>query len=434
MDQLDHMDQLNPDDPRQVGPYVLVNRLGEGGMGVVYLGRSAGGRLVAVKVIRPDLAGDAEFRARFRDEVAAAQQVGGFYTAAVVDADADPRTGPPWLATAYVPGPSLAEAVRRRGPLPAQAHRLLAAGLAEALRAIHRSGMVHRDLKPGNVLLAGDGPRVIDFGIARAADRTRMTRGGIVGTASFMAPEQAEGHEVTCACDMFAFGGVLAYAATARLPFGDGPPLAVVYRIVHGEPDLDGIAESLRGLIASCLAKDMAKRPTAENILATIGFGSEDTGRAAATGWLPPDFTTLVTRYEAHALDAQARSWPSSPGVGRLVTPPGQAHQIPPGQAHQTPPPAAVPGPARPEQATLPPAPRWRGYLVEPWGIAVSVVLGMVGTAVTATVGAQSVWIATTGVLVAGVCYAVTAGVGILTAPSSRRAAGADTPSQQSVS
>jgi eukaryotic-like serine/threonine-protein kinase len=394
--------QLEAGDPAQVGPYLLVGRLGEGGMGRVYLGRSVGGRLVAVKVIRPELADSVEFRTRFGQEVAAAQRVSGFYTAAVVDADADPSTGPPWLATAYVPGPSLATAIDACGPLPGESLRLLAAGLAEALRAIHRSGMVHRDLKPGNVLLAIDGPRVIDFGIARATDLTglaRLTRSGTIGTAGFMAPEQAEGREVTSACDIFAFGIVLAYAATARLPFGDGLPPAVVYRIVHAEPDLDGIAEPFRGLVAGCLAKDMACRPTAEDILATIGFGPDDTVQATATGWLPPAFTTLVTEYEADAPGTPATLSRSSARADSR-------------------------NPAGPRP--LPSASAWRGYLREPWGIAVSVVLGMVGTAVAATVVTDPAWVAATGALVAAGCYGATAGVGILTDPSARRAAGAD--------
>lgn len=404
MGQFDQIGQLDADDPRQVGPYVLINRLGYGGMGRVYLGRSVGGRLVAVKVIRPDLADDAQFRARFGHEVAAAQRVNGFYTAAVVDADADPTTGPPWLATAYVPGPSLARAIDACGPLPATSHRLLAAGLAEALRAIHRSGMVHRDLKPANVLLALDGPRVIDFGIARAVDRTRLTRDGIIGTAAFMAPEQALDREVTFACDVFTFGVVLAYAATARLPFGDGQPHAVVYRIVHAEPDLEGIAEPLRELIASCLAKDMTKRPTAEDILTTIGFGLDDTVRATTAGWLPPDFATLVTKYE---------------GVTKYEAQPPSA--------------AVHPGQDRTEQTPLPPAHGWRGYLMEPWCIAVSVALGTVSAVVTESVITEFAWAVVAGVLVAGVCYAVTVGVGICTESSVRRAVDADDSPRQSV-
>lgn len=442
------MDPLEANDPEQVGPYILVNRLGEGGMGRVYLGRSEGGRLVAVKVIRPDLANDDEFRTRFRHEMAAAQRVNGFYTAEVVSAEADPSTGPPWLATAYVPGPSLATAIDACGPLPPRSLRLLAAGLAEALRAIHRSGMVHRDLKPGNVLLAMDGPRVIDFGIARAADFTRlMTRSGVIGTAAFMAPEQARGHEVTSACDVFAFGVVLAYAATARLPFGDGPPEAVLYRVVHDEPHLDGIADPPRELIAGCLAKDAANRPTAEDILATTGFGREDTVRAATRGWLPSAFSALVTKYEVHAFDALAPSWPPTPADDQPRTAPDQDHQTRPAADADS---DAVPPESKPPESTSPigpspeggpavpvplrPAPRWRGYLVEPWGIAVSVVLGGISTAVTATVAAESAWVVAAGVLVAGVCYAVTVGVGILTDPSSRRAAGADAPPRQSVS
>src|SRR5437773_1275053 len=215
------MRELQPGDPQLIGPYRLRGRLGAGGMGRVYLGLSPGGRSVAVKVIRADLAQDAEFRARFRREVAVARTVSGLFTAPVIDADVE---GPvPWLATAYVPGPSLADAVTEHGPLPAASVLALARGLAEALSAIHAAGVVHRDLKPANVLLAGDGPRVIDFGISRAVEASALTHIGlVVGSPGFMSPEQAEGREVGSPSDIFSLGAVLAFAATGRGPFGSG--------------------------------------------------------------------------------------------------------------------------------------------------------------------------------------------------------------------
>ncbi len=271
---------LEPGDPARIGPYRLVGVLGSGGMGRVFLGRSAGGRPVAVKVIRADLAADPEFRVRFAREVAAARKVNGLYTALVVDADVD---GPvPWLATAYVPGPSLADAVASQGPLPLASLLVLAAGLAEGLDAIHAAGLVHRDLKPSNVLLANDGPRVIDFGISRAVEATALTHTGLViGSPGFMSPEQADGGEVGPASDMFSLGAVLSFAATGHGPFGTGSTAALIYRIVHGPPRLDDVPDEIRALAERCLAKDPGQRPTAAEILAEFG----DTGPTA--GWLP---------------------------------------------------------------------------------------------------------------------------------------------------
>ena len=214
---------LQPRDPQRVGRYQLLGRLGAGGMGQVFLGQSPGGRLVAVKLIRAELAADREFRARFAREVAAARHVSGMFTAAVVDAD--PDAPQPWLVTAYVPGPSLAEAVDGQGPLPLTSVLTLAAGLAEGLGAIHAEGMVHRDLKPSNVLLASDGPRIIDFGISRAADATALTRADfVVGSPGFMSPEQALGKDVGPASDIFSLGAVLAFAAAGQGPFGPARP------------------------------------------------------------------------------------------------------------------------------------------------------------------------------------------------------------------
>ncbi|MFJ8079818.1 serine/threonine-protein kinase [Streptomyces sp. NPDC096205] len=257
---------LEADDPAEVGGYRLTARLGAGGMGRVYLSYTPGGRLVAIKVVRPELAHDPDFRRRFRREVEAARRVRGAYTAELIDADCDGV--PPWLATLYVPGPSLTEAVARGGPLSVPAVLWLMAGVAEALQAIHAEGIVHRDLKPSNVLLADDGPRVIDFGISLAADLTSYTAtGAAVGTPHFMAPEQATAGEVTPATDVFALGQTAAFAALGEPLYGSGSAPGVLYRIVHEEPDLSRLPEPLRPLIARCLAADPRERATLPEVL-----------------------------------------------------------------------------------------------------------------------------------------------------------------------
>ncbi len=265
------MDVLRPEDPQRVSRYQLLARLGSGGMGRVFLGQSPGGRLVAVKVIRPELAENPDFRARFAREVTAARMVSGIFTAPVVDADPD---GPqPWLVTAYVDGRSLADAVASQGPLPVASVLTLAAGLAEGLDAIHAAGVVHRDLKPSNVILAPDGPRIIDFGLSRAPDTSALTRTGwVAGSPGFMSPEQAEGHQAGPPSDIFSLGAVLTFAATGDGPFGTGPPTVLLYRVVHGAPALEAIPGRLRHLIERCLDKDSRRRPTAEQILAEPGL------------------------------------------------------------------------------------------------------------------------------------------------------------------
>src|SRR6266478_5618802 len=241
---------LGDADPRQLGRFTVLGVLGEGGMGRVFLGRSPGGWAVAIKVIHAGLAADPAFRARFAHEVATARAVGGIYTASVVDADATAER--PWLAVEYVAGPSLADAVTAGGPLPLRAVLRLGLGLAEALQTIHAAGVVHRDLKPSNVLLAADGPRVIDFGIARAADGTSLTAAGVVfGTPGYMAPEQAEGHGAGPASDVFALGCVVTYAAVGTGPFGGGTAPSILYRVVHAEPVLDGVPPQFREVIAA---------------------------------------------------------------------------------------------------------------------------------------------------------------------------------------
>ncbi|MEV0576336.1 serine/threonine-protein kinase [Streptomyces sp. NPDC050392] len=251
--------------PERIGGYVVERELGAGGMGVVYLARSRGGRAVAVKVARSELATDPHFRERFRAEVEAARSVGGFHTAPVVDAD--PAAAAPWLATAYIPGPTLAGLVEAEGPMGEARLRQLGAALAEALAAIHRCGLVHRDLKPGNIIMASDGPRVLDFGIARALESTRLTATGTAfGTPGFLAPEQAQGQEVSGAADVFALGAVLV-AAAGGSAFGAGTPMGLMYRSVHEAPDLAAVPEGVRPVVAACLEKEPGRRPTPERLL-----------------------------------------------------------------------------------------------------------------------------------------------------------------------
>jgi hypothetical protein len=271
---------LQAGDPQLIGPYRMVRRLGSGGMGHVFLARSPGGRLLAIKVIRAELAGDLEFRTRFRREVAAARSVSGLFTAPVVDADTEAPV--PWLATAYIAGSSLADTVTRHGPLPAGSVLALAAGLAEGLLAIHSAGLVHRDLKPSNVLMADDGPRVIDFGISRAMEASTVTSTGmVVGSPGFMSPEQAEGLEVGPPSDVFSLGAVLAFAATGEGPFGSGSSAALIYRLVHNPPDLNRVPGQTRSLIERCLDKEPGRRPSPRQLLSELGEA------APALGWLP---------------------------------------------------------------------------------------------------------------------------------------------------
>ncbi|NUS15896.1 MAG: serine/threonine protein kinase, partial [Streptomyces sp.] len=272
----------------RIGSYGVVRKLGEGGMGTVWLARSRGGRLVAVKLVRSELAGDPAFRARFRAEVAAARSVGGFHTAQVVDAD--PDAAEPWLATAYVPGPTLSQLLAAEGPMDEPRLRGLGAALAEALQAVHRCGLVHRDLKPGNIVMAGDGPRVLDFGIARAMDDARLTTTGTAfGTPGFLAPEQAEGHDVGPAADVFALGAVLV-AAAGGSAFGGGTPVAQIYRSVHGEPDLSAVPEGLRELVAACLEKAPERRPTTEELLDRLSPLPESPPAPPAPGAAPTSY------------------------------------------------------------------------------------------------------------------------------------------------
>ncbi len=268
------MRPLTSEDPRTVGPYRTLVRLGAGGMGVVYLARSAGGALAAVKVIRAEHAADPGFRARFRREAETAARITGPWVVPVLGADTEARE--PWLATAFVPGPSLAQVVAAGGPLPTVAVRELGSRLAEALVAVHEAGLIHRDVKPGNVLLALDGPRLIDFGIARHEGATALTAtGAVIGTPGYLAPEQASAGPLGPPCDVFSLGCALVYAATGRGPFGEGGGAGALFRTVHEEPDLTGIPPGLAPLIAACLAKDPAARPTASRVRDALAGGGE---------------------------------------------------------------------------------------------------------------------------------------------------------------
>lgn len=296
--------RLEPGDPERIGSYRLLARLGSGGMGQVYLARSDRGRTVAVKLVRPDLAEQDEFRGRFRQEVVAARRVGGRWTAPVLDADTEAPV--PWVATGYVPGPSLQSVVTGpHGPLPERSVGALARGLAHALKDIHAAGLVHRDLKPSNVLITIDGPRVIDFGIARALEagtEAGLTRtGALVGSPGFMAPEQVRGDRITPACDVFCLGSVLAYAASGRLPFGEAASgvHALMFRIAQEPPDLTGVPESLQELIGDCLHKNPAARPGLDRILERVPDTAPDP-------WLPAPLVAQLGSHAAQLLDIES--------------------------------------------------------------------------------------------------------------------------------
>ncbi|MBO3679627.1 bifunctional serine/threonine-protein kinase/ABC transporter substrate-binding protein [Streptomyces sp. NEAU-YJ-81] len=319
-------DKLTPSDPARIGGHRLLARLGAGGMGVVYLGRAESGELAAVKVILPEYADQPEFRARFRREVAAARRVDSPWAVPVTGADPDAPA--PWLATVFVAGPSLAEAVATCGPLPPRGVRILGRMLARALTAVHDAGLVHRDVKPGNVLIAVDGPRLIDFGIARATEETALTSADmVIGTPGFLAPEQARAQPASPASDVFALGCLLSYAATGRPPFGTGAVDALLYRTVHDEPHLDGVPDDTRDLLERCLAKDPAARPTAREVDETL---VEDTPQDSVD-WLPDAVVRLIADrsaamlalpdIEATALDAGADGQPAQGPADTPVTP-----------------------------------------------------------------------------------------------------------------
>ncbi|MFD5748262.1 PQQ-binding-like beta-propeller repeat protein [Streptomyces sp. NPDC127033] len=326
------MEQLTQHDPRRIGPFEVLGRLGAGGMGLVYLARSASGRRVAIKTVRTELAEDQLFRVRFTREVEAARAVSGFYTAAVVDAD--PRAAVPWLATAYVPAPSLEEIVNECGPMPAQAVRWLAAGIAEALQSIHGASLVHRDLKPSNVLVVEDGPRVIDFGIASGVSNTRLTMTNVaVGTPAYMSPEQArDSRSVTGASDIFSLGSTLVFAATGHAPFHGANPVETVFMLLREGPDLEGLPDELRPLIESCMQMDAGLRPSPADLQAQLAphlfaSGSDDSGTASA--WLPDSATAMIEH---------RRNGGRVTAVARPAAPP-----VPPQPQHRPPRPAQAP-------------------------------------------------------------------------------------------
>uniref|UniRef100_A0AAU2JXX4 Serine/threonine protein kinase n=1 Tax=Streptomyces sp. NBC_00049 TaxID=2903617 RepID=A0AAU2JXX4_9ACTN len=337
----DFLQPLKADDPAVVGGYRLAAVLGAGGMGKVYLSYTPGGRPIAIKVIRPEFSEDPEFRRRFQQEVRAAERVQGLYTAPVIDSDTE---GPqPWLATAYVPGPSLAHAIARHGALPVRSVLLLTVGVAEALHVIHGAGIVHRDLKPANVLLASDGPRVIDFGIARAADSTALTSTGVsVGTPAFMAPEQASAGTVTPATDVFALGQIAAFTAIGASVFGDGPSHAVLYRIVHEDPDLSALPEELRPVVTRCLSRDPADRPTLTEVIELCNAASEAPLRQGED-WLPQAVAgSLTERLRLPAPAPTPLPQPQPPTAVPASTPTPTPTEVSP----QTPAPGAPAAPA----------------------------------------------------------------------------------------
>ncbi|MGW0669655.1 protein kinase domain-containing protein [Streptomyces sp. NPDC002746] len=392
------MEKLGSVDPQRIGAYRLLGRLGAGGMGQVYLARSDRGRTVAIKLVREELAEQQEFRDRFRREVMAARRLGSSWTAPVLDADTDANV--PWVATGYVAGPSLQTTVSGRtiisagpapgayGPLPERSVHILGNGLAHALRAIHTAGLIHRDLKPSNILLTIDGPRVIDFGIARALDTVTdggLTRtGALVGSPGFMSPEQVRGEPVTTACDVFCLGSVLAYASTGRLPFGDSSSgvHAMLFRIAQEDPDLTGVPVDLVELIRDCLRKDPAARPTPDEILDRLA--EDDTPEP----WLPGALIAQLGRHAVELLDSEdpedaadvaEPTGPEEPGRAaeaaeaetRADAAPGARPESPQDAAPQeTPPPAPIPptvaGPPQPAPAAYPTATPAPGYGATP--------------------------------------------------------------------
>ncbi|MCX4760256.1 bifunctional serine/threonine-protein kinase/ABC transporter substrate-binding protein [Streptomyces sp. NBC_01275] len=330
------MEPLRGGDPARIAGYRLLRRVGAGGMGVVYLARSTDGSLAALKVIRAAHADDAGFRARFRREVETAGRVADPWVVPLLDADPDAES--PWLATAFVPGPSLSEAVQECGPLPHASVRFLGARLAEALDAVHGAGLVHRDVKPGNVLLAVDGPRMIDFGIARTPEDTALTASGmVVGSPGFLSPEQAQGRgrEIGPASDVFSLGCLLAYAVTGERPFGAGSAAGVLMRTVHDEPDLDGVPSELLPLLRDCLEKSPEARPTVAEVRRTLD-GARPQGRdGTGGGWLPEPVTRLIARRSAAVLALPDVTATEVPGAAPYDDPEPRTDEAPTGSTRR---------------------------------------------------------------------------------------------------
>ena len=351
------MEPLSESDPRAVGPYALLGRLGAGGMGVVYLAQSAGGRVVAVKVVRSDVADEEGFRERFGREVAAARSVSGAFTAPVVDAD--PQADPPWMATAFVPGISLQDAVRRHGPLGEDALRVLGVGLLEALTDIHRAGLIHRDLKPSNVMLAMDGPHVIDFGISRVSGATTLTQTGtVVGSPGYMSPEQVTGTGAGVPGDVFCLASTLVYAATGHGPFGEASAEVLLYRVVHSAPELSDVPPGLRAALSAMLDKEPARRPS---VSTSAGYLAAFHGSGA---WLPQSYLTDIAAVGAALArpggTAAARSINDNPFVPAPApgppVPAAELSSAPDGAVRAAPTPAAQ---APTQTAPADPQPQW---------------------------------------------------------------------------
>ncbi|RKS08245.1 WD domain G-beta repeat uncharacterized protein [Nocardiopsis sp. Huas11] len=339
------MDPLHPSDPPRVGSYRLTARLGSGGMGKVYLARTPSGRQVVIKVIRSEHAENTEFRTRFAREAEIARRVGGFHTAQVVDAD--PDADPPWIATAHIPGPTLDEAVRAHGPIAPPALHVLAAGLAEGLKAVHACGLVHRDLKPGNIILTHDGPRIIDFGIARPLDASSVTaQGAVFGTLPYMSPEQTDGSHVDPPSDVFSLGTVLAYAATGKNPFSRGSMAETLLRIISPAPDPGDMAEDVRALIAECWRHDPALRPTPEQILER--FEELDLQDA----WPPPHLAAAEQAGPANGRPSQPPF--SDPAVSASQGSPAQGSHAPNSHPPNSHPPTSHPPTSHPPNSHPP--------------------------------------------------------------------------------
>ncbi|WP_367132093.1 serine/threonine-protein kinase [Streptomyces sp. STD57] len=332
------MMRLRREDPRVVGSFRLHRRLGAGGMGVVYLGSDRRGQRVALKVIRPDLAEDQEFRSRFAREVQAARRIRGGCTARLVAADLDADR--PWFATQYVPGPSLHDKVNEDGPLSAAQTASIGAALAEGLLAVHDAGVVHRDLKPSNILLSPKGPRIIDFGIAWATGASTLTHvGTAVGSPGFLAPEQVRGAAVTPATDVFALGATLAYASTADSPFGQGSSEVMLYRVVHEEPQLMAVPDALAPLIHACLAKDPEERPSTLQLSLRLKEIAAREAQGLSEGRLP-----LTRREPDRSADRRAAEYAEQRTERPTLTPPAPPPPPPPRPARGGRPPAARPG------------------------------------------------------------------------------------------
>ncbi|MFF3854852.1 protein kinase [Micromonospora sp. NPDC002575] len=381
---------LGPRDPHQAGPYELLGRLGSGGQGVVYLGRDRQGRLVAVKMIDLFASPDPRARSRFAKEIDAARRVAPFCTAQILFADVD--DDPPYVVSEYIEGPTLHRYVHERGPVADNVLHRLAVGTATALAAIHQAGVVHCDLKPDNVVLGADGPRVIDFGIARALDVTGTVTGGIMGTAAYMAPERFRDDGVGPASDVFAWAATIAYAATGHPPFGTGAVAAVMHRVLHDPPDLAGLSGPLAELVERCLDKDHRARPPADQVLLRLlGYGPHGGAPVPIRTALQQGTDAAATQLVPHQPAAHAPTAWQPPPAAAYEPPqqpggPATAHQPPPPTAWQPVQPPGGPATAYPAAAHGARPERWprrlRRESTDAWGVSTAIFLGAVGAAV----------------------------------------------------